>query len=317
MINGSASINLKVIFNHINNLTSEFDFIRDTSFHELERFFANPLLNIKEPKIDSIIERLHKYEDNGCKHASKLLGLILNTDFTDDFFNSKDYLSIESIVLDLGIKRKELLEASSFYNIVAPIFKKYHSHMPKRIVDFCSGNGINSIIWTLANSDIYSNMVDIKQNKNFLKLLSRISELDRFSHENRLEQRLNYSLNGIEGFNLNYEIEDFNQVNKNNNLFFISVHCCGDLADKIITKALNYGVNFAIMPCCYEINKNTLLPNSLFYHFSNPREIIDALRINKITSYPQKKYDVFIRDINPDISPYNRIIIGLTSNLEQ
>ena len=96
------------------------------------------------------------------------------------------------------------------------------------------------------------------------------------------------------------------------NAAVIALHSCGVLTDKIIEKAILSLSPVAIMPCCYNQNmreydlQNPPDKRKLMYKSEN--DYYDTFRMQHLR---ENGYLVFLRTVNPKITPMNNVIIAI------
>eukprot|EP00927_Polykrikos_kofoidii_P034485 TRINITY_DN29259_c0_g1_i1.p1 TRINITY_DN29259_c0_g1~~TRINITY_DN29259_c0_g1_i1.p1 ORF type:complete len:366 (-),score=43.42 TRINITY_DN29259_c0_g1_i1:108-1205(-) len=94
----------------------------------------------------------------------------------------------------------------------------------------------------------------------------------------------------------------------------VACHACGPLADEIIRTCLDARVNFAVMPCCHgERGGRGDNVKRVAQTLGVPREVTyDLMRVGAIDATPG--YVARLRTIDPEITPVNRIVVGLLAS---
>jgi len=187
-------------------------------------------------------------------------------------------------------EKKELLRAEEFHEMVGVFFSFYFSTQ-YTLVEFCAGNGNGGKVFSLDHKVEEIIFVDIKRTRGLERNTSKITK----PYECHFV--------GIE----NYKVEP-------GDFAMISIHACGNLTDLVLEKAFSIRAPIAVMPCCYNDNMKK-------YDLQNPPErkkllykreedYYDAFRLRFLE---ENAYRVWIKTINPKITPMNNIIIGLPS----
>ena len=85
----------------------------------------------------------------------------------------------------------------------------------------------------------------------------------------------------------------------------VSVHACGALSDLVIARALEVGAALALLPCCHDARSCDAGGLLGFL----PLELaVDATRVARVRA---AGYEVVTQTIPAEITPHNRLIIGL------
>jgi hypothetical protein len=85
----------------------------------------------------------------------------------------------------------------------------------------------------------------------------------------------------------------------------VSVHACGALSDLVLDRAIRARAPVALLPCCHDAE--TCDTGDLLGFLSIPLAI-DATRVARLRACG---YDVLTQTIPAEITPHNRLIIGL------
>ena len=114
----------------------------------------------------------------------------------------------------------------------------------------------------------------------------------------RIQDRYIYTTKGI---------EEYNQKIQGKSLI-TSIHGCGELTDKVIEKGLTENIPFAVMPCCYNYHENNIFDQKVLKYINEKKAFIDGARAYHIQ---ESGFNVILREIDPEITGMNLIIIGL------
>jgi hypothetical protein len=87
----------------------------------------------------------------------------------------------------------------------------------------------------------------------------------------------------------------------------VSSHACGTLTDRVIDAAADAGARVAVLPCCHDFETCEGSAGALTGWLS-PALAIDVRRVIRLES---RGYRVWTQQIPEDISPKNRLIIGV------
>jgi hypothetical protein len=90
----------------------------------------------------------------------------------------------------------------------------------------------------------------------------------------------------------------------------VSCHACGALTDRILDRAVEAGVPVAVLPCCHDFE--TCDPGSLA-GWMDQALAIDTMRAVRLE---QRGYRVWTQTIPAEITPKNRLLIGVPGNRE-
>ena len=177
-----------------------------------------------------------------------------------------------------GIKLRHLRKVVRFYDTIEPINSELVYNL------FC-GNALAS--WYILNANEKIKFISVDKIKT--EKYSRLESLMEDSLKERhlfLEQDIGMYLES----------------------FVISIHPCGNLADRIILACIEQGVSFAIVPCCYKPGRQLLKPKNYIRPLGLYRiEIIDDMRIKYLR---ENKRDVVVKRIENFPSPMNKLIMS-------
>jgi hypothetical protein len=191
-----------------------------------------------------------------------------------------------------GFQSRGLAKVYYFVSNVAPYLISR-----SRTVDLCSGNGLCSFVFIHEGFAKRALIIDRK----FPKSFERIKAL-------------------FEGHNLNpqYVEEDLNKLSPELfnpcEDFLISIHPCGNLADKIIQIGLDLNIPFALMTCCHLRQDKSFHyslknpPDSRLMIYDEPQDYHDLIRQRYIE---ERGWICHRREIPKRITPRNHILIGL------
>ncbi len=87
----------------------------------------------------------------------------------------------------------------------------------------------------------------------------------------------------------------------------VSSHACGALTDRVIDAAAAIGARLAVLPCCHDLA--TCDPGALAGWL--PAAL--AIDVQRVIRLEARGYRVWTKQIPEDISPKNRLIIGVPS----
>lgn len=104
---------------------------------------------------------------------------------------------------------------------------------------------------------------------------------------------------------VDYRLADLGSVPLQHSDLVVSVHACGLLSDVVIRQALEAGAALALLPCCHDAR--TCDPGGLLGFLPLPLAV-DATRVARLRA---AGYGVFTQTIPAEITPHNRLIIGL------
>jgi hypothetical protein len=109
----------------------------------------------------------------------------------------------------------------------------------------------------------------------------------------RLEGRVESRLDDLEGVDLGPDD------------LVVSVHACGALSDVVLDRAIEARATVALLPCCHD--EETCDTGDLRGFLSLPLAV-DATRVARLRA---EDYDVFTQTIPEEITPENRLILGV------
>jgi hypothetical protein len=85
----------------------------------------------------------------------------------------------------------------------------------------------------------------------------------------------------------------------------VSIHACGALSDVVLTRAIEARAHLALLPCCHDAR--TCDDGGLQGFLPLPLAV-DATRVARLRA---AGYDVVTQTIPEEITPHNRLILGL------
>lgn len=97
------------------------------------------------------------------------------------------------------------------------------------------------------------------------------------------------------------------------NSLVVAVHACGTLTDRVIEKAVDARIPFAVMPCCYRNGMRSLRstsPHNLPVSYSL-KDYYDSLRLEYAK---ERGYLSEMRLISRKITPMNHVLVGVPLN---
>ena len=85
----------------------------------------------------------------------------------------------------------------------------------------------------------------------------------------------------------------------------VSVHACGALTDRVLDAALDARAAVAVLPCCYDEERSD---SAGLKAWMDVGLAVDAVRVVRLR---EAGYRVYLRTIPEEITPQNRLIVGL------
>ncbi len=257
----------------IRDLSSPVPEVHTRAREALENFFLETDVDLPDKNVRYLVRKLQLMDNPRARRVLTVYEKVRNKPLR---FEEE----LQQYVASSRIEEKEFYEAKQFFQKVSPLFPDVET-----VVDCCSGNGLAGLLWGLEGKAKRVVLVDIERNSNFSPLLQWIHE--------HLE------------FPLQYIILDIEKERIPKGDILMAVHACGSLTDRIIEEGISQRVPLAVMPCCYK--ESTYLPQSSLPYFQNKRDAIDAARVMAVRS---QGYEVVLRNIDPKVTPMNRIIVG-------
>ena len=90
-----------------------------------------------------------------------------------------------------------------------------------------------------------------------------------------------------------------------------AIHACNYLSDVITDAAVSAGAPFAVMPCCHaDRSKGALKQAAALVGITMP-EALDIARMGALLGDGYSGYSCHMFSIPPDITPVNRILLGI------
>jgi hypothetical protein len=156
-------------------------------------------------------------------------------------------------------------------------------------VDLASGHGLVSLILlVLDDRSISAKAVDIRIPESAHRLRAAFEK-----EWPRLSDRVEF----IEGSLQDFPIETSDHV--------VSAHACGRLTDCVLDRAINHRASVAVLPCCHAESK---CDTGGLLGWVDSALAIDATRALRLRA---ADYQVFTQTIPANITPKNRILIGI------
>lgn len=118
---------------------------------------------------------------------------------------------------------------------------------------------------------------------------------------------------------LHYVESKLHHIEASENVLITSVHACGPLTDAVIERAVSGGAPVAVMPCCHSLRKQQLPPEPGITEevlATRAKELgmshaIDSARVKALQA---SGYHVTEEFCDPDVTPYNRLILAKPSS---
>lgn len=101
-----------------------------------------------------------------------------------------------------------------------------------------------------------------------------------------------------------YREQLIEQVDIPEEAFAVSVHGCGAVTDRVLSKALAVRCPVAVLPCCHDFSHSD---DGGLTGWLDARLAIDVARANRLSG---ASYDVVTTTIPDEITPRNRLLIG-------
>ncbi len=222
-------------------------------------------------------------------------------------FSPEIYPSLDFFLEGIHINKKEILEASCFYQQLQRVFTRRERQVDF-IIDMCAGNGLNGVLWVLYNTAQHVYFIDKKEDTKYATAVRR--RLDELGY-NALYSYICQDITDLE--QMQQEIDKIKKNHKGKSGIITAMHACGTLTDKIILYAQQNNMSFAVVPCCQKRGMPSLSPlskeqNQAFAdYFSSEADYIDLLRLIKVR---QGRYDTEICAIPLQVTHKNRILMG-------
>lgn len=156
----------------------------------------------------------------------------------------------------------------------------------KNVLEVCCGHGLVGNILITKGWSKYVAQTDIHETKAHERLLMELNNNARIFF-----YMLDILKNQKEIDKLEFDI-------------VIGVHCCGNLTDEALDIALRNNKEIAVVPCCY--HKSDEIEKRYMHLFGNLG--LDIHRTNRLI---EKGYDVRLKTLKANITPMNRVIVGL------
>jgi len=181
------------------------------------------------------------------------------------------------------LPRKELYES---WEVARRVRRRVRG---RRVVELAAGHALLAhLLLLLDDSSPTALAVDAKPVRSAEKLASSL-----VSHWPRL------------GGRVDRRVADLSSVEVGVGDLVVSVHACGALTDLVIDRATRARAAVAVLPCCHDAS--TCDAGSLLGFLSLPLAV-DATRVARLRSVG---YDVTTQKIPEEITPHNRLILGV------
>jgi hypothetical protein len=181
------------------------------------------------------------------------------------------------------LPRKELYESWEFARRVRRRLRG------ARIVDFAAGHGLVSLILlVLDDRSIGAKAVDVRIPDSAPRLRAAFEK-----EWPRLKGRVEF----VEGSLTDFPVEASDHL--------VSAHACGTLTDSVLDRAIHHRTSVAVLPCCHAENKCDVGGLLGWVDSALAIDVTRALRLRAAG------YQVFTQTIPVDITPKNRILLGI------
>jgi hypothetical protein len=181
------------------------------------------------------------------------------------------------------LPRKELYES---WEVARRVRRRIRGH---RVVELAAGHGLVAhLLLLLDDSSPSALAVDAKAVPSASRVAAALA-----SRWPRLEGRVLH------------RVQDLAQVPVSAGDLVVSVHACGALSDLVLERAIRARADVALLPCCHDARTCDaggllgFLPVSL---------AVDATRVARLRG---AGYEVATQTIPEEITPHNRLILGL------
>jgi len=242
-----------------------------------------------DPRFKQFLGKLSGYDNS---QARILLEHALKVQEGPEIHNEN---AIREYIKASRIKEKEMDESCAFYKKIVPVIAQDLDY----IIDVCSGNGLNSLLWLAQGATKHAYMIDKRENSYFEGLKQEFIRLDH-SIENRTEFIEKDIFKG----------RPLDQAPHGNGMM-VSVHACGTLTDRVMEISMQYHLPFAVMPCCHsDKNDYPYIMTEILPYFRSD----DAIDVMRILHLQNNGYEIILRRIDPKITDKNLIMMGLPKN---
>jgi len=186
------------------------------------------------------------------------------------------------------LPRKELYES---WEVARRVRRRIRG---RRVVEFAAGHALVAhLLLLLDDSSASALAIDTKPVPSADRLAHTL-----VSHWPRLEGRVERRVGDLAGVDL--EAGDL----------VVSVHACGALSDTVIDRVIRASAVVALLPCCHDADACDT--GGLTGFLSIPLAV-DATRVARLRA---AGYDVFTQTIPAEITPQNRLILGVPKERE-
>jgi len=186
------------------------------------------------------------------------------------------------------LPRKELFES---WEVARRVRRRIRG---RRVVEFAAGHALVAhLLLLLDDSSERALAIDAKPVPSAARVAQTL-----VSHWPRLKGRVERRVGDLAGVDL--EAGDL----------VVSVHACGALSDTVIDRAIRARAVVALLPCCHDAD--TCDTGGLTGFLSIPLAV-DTTRVARLRA---AEYDVFTQTIPAEITPQNRLILGVPQERE-
>ena len=195
------------------------------------------------------------------------------------------------------LPRKELFEA---WEVASRIDQAFPSI--ERVADLAAGHGL--LGWLLVLLALQDGRPRTAVAVDSRMPPSADTLADAFTHQwPELSGRFDYVESRLEN------------VQADSSVLFASVHACGPLTDAVLARAVHSGAPVAVMPCCHSLRKQQVpaepgLTPELLAARAKQVGAVRAIDDARIAALEACGYTVDERAIDPEVTPYNRLLLA-------
>ena len=183
----------------------------------------------------------------------------------------------------------EALPRKEFFESWEVAKKLRHRFRGRPIVELAAGHGFLSALLVLFDDTIpFATCVDRSKPLSHDRLLAALIDVWP-----RLEGRVRYEQARLE------------EVEISKAALVVSVHACGVITDSVLDRALSQSNPVAVVPCCHDFSESD---DGGLTRWMEPSLAIDAARAARLRA---AGYEVIATTIPEDITPRNRLLIGV------
>ena len=190
------------------------------------------------------------------------------------------------------ICKLELVAAKEFFEAWEVAKQVKPKLSGKRIIDFAGGHGLLAHIFLLLDKKIEQAIIVDKHKPPIATKLEHHLKKAFPS----LANKIIYQETTIENFALRPQD------------LVLAIHACGTLTDQIINKAIAQSCNIAVLPCCHDYDKSETANLNGWIATDCEIDILRALKLKK------SGYQIITKQISPQITPMNRLLIGIKAS---